>query len=189
MLAQVHTRLVTTELGNRIMALLPLRSASGSVVAGYAALGSGVAAGLLVAAGAWALGLVDAREAGVMAISSTAGAVAGVAFTSAAFGVAFAFGTASTGTAISALGGAAATNAALAWIGGGGMAAGAAIPTGGAAVVAIGVGIGISYAAKKLKEAERRRIYHSRISAPLPSTNALSLSQNTRSAGATRKRP
>jgi len=168
--AQVHTRLVTTQLGNRIMALLPLRSASGSVAGGFAALGSGVAAGLLVAAGAWALGLVDAREAGVMAISSTAGAVAGVAFTSGAFGVAFAFGTASTGTAISALSGAAATNAALAWIGGGSIAAGGggvvvggAILAGGAAVVAIGVGIGISYAAKKLKEAERRRLVEGRM--------------------------
>lgn len=162
---QIQARLITTDVGRRLMASLPLRGVSGSVVAGYGALGAGIASGLLVALGAYALGLVDARQAKVMALSSSAGALAGVAFSSGAMGVAFTVGTASTGTAISTLSGAVATKAALAWLGGGalsaggwGVAGGVAVLGAGATVFAIGVSAGVGYLASKLKEAEREKL-------------------------------
>lgn len=61
---------------------------------------------------------------------------------SAAMAIATTFGTASTGTAISTLSGAAATNAALAWLGGGALAAGGGGTAAGSALLALSGPIG-----------------------------------------------
>ncbi|MEB7507584.1 DNA polymerase III subunit gamma/tau [Staphylococcus xylosus] len=61
---------------------------------------------------------------------------------SAAMAIATTFGTASTGTAISALSGAAATNAALAWLGGGALVAGGGGTAAGSALLALSGPIG-----------------------------------------------
>lgn len=162
---QIQTRLITTEVGRRLIASMPLRGINGTVVAGYSSLGGGIVSGFVVAFAAYTLGLVDARQAKVMALSSSAGALAGMVFSSGAMGVAFTVGTASTGTAISTLSGAVATKAALAWIGGGalsaggwGVAGGMAVLGTGMTVVAFGVSAGVGYVASKLKNAEREKL-------------------------------
>jgi hypothetical protein len=168
--AQIHVRLVTSEIGQRLMSSLPLRGSNGSVLLGYGGLGGAIVTSVFFAAGAYLLGLVDAREARIMGAAGVAGAAVGALFTSGAFGAAALFGTASTGTAIGSLSGAAFTNAALAWLGGvaaaaggGGMALGGAILSGGVLVVGVLAGVGVRWGFQKLREIERRRLLVGRI--------------------------
>ncbi len=48
---QIHVRLVTTEIGARLMSSLPLRASNGSIVAAYGSLGGAAATSLFLRAG------------------------------------------------------------------------------------------------------------------------------------------
>jgi len=163
--AQVQTRLATTA-GREIARALPLRAVNGSAVMGAAGLAASIGAGIAVAVGAYALGLVDVRQARVTGVAGFAGAVASALVPAGAFGAATAFGTAGTGVAIGTLSGAAYNSAALAYIGGlggGGVAAGSAVLTGGAAVVGFAVVAGVHAAVARLDRIERRRLIEARL--------------------------
>lgn len=163
--AQVRSCLVTRA-GREIARAVPLRAVNGSVIAGPAGLAAGVGAGIVLAVGAYVLGLADARQARVMGTASVAGVVASALVVDGAFGLATAFGTASTGVAIGSLSGAASNSAALAYIGSfasGGMAAGSALLTGGAALVGLAAVAGVHAAVAKLDRIERQRLVEARL--------------------------
>lgn len=168
---QVHTFLVTTEAGRRIIELLPskffLHRGAAAAIGGLA---SGVVASAILAYGAYLLGYSDLRSANRQMVAGGGALLGGATFTSGAMAVAMTFGTASTGTAISTLSGAAATNAAMAWLGGGaayaggfGMAGGAMVLSGGAAIVAVALGVGIGAAFKYMDKVEQRRVLEGRL--------------------------
>jgi hypothetical protein len=154
--AQVQHELAWGSIGRVLARTLPLRSLTGTSAA-LGGLASSVATGAIAAVGAYTLGLVDKREATVMGVASTAGALAGAIVGPGAFAAASTFGTAGTGTAIASLSGAAAKSATLAWIGGS-VAAGSTILTLGTTAVVLAVGAGVQKFVAKLDEKERERL-------------------------------
>ena len=169
--AQVQARIVSTDIGRRLASALPLRHTSGSVISGYGGLASGTAASLAFSLIGYWSGFLTAREAKMAAASGIAGALASVAFTTGSMGLVMTFGTAGTGAAISGLSGVAATNATLAVMGGGtlaagggGMALGATVLTGGAALVGLAAGAALGLVWSKLAERDRKRLVLGRLS-------------------------
>jgi len=168
---QVHTLLVTTEVGRAIIEALPTKyfaHKSAAAVAG--GLASGLVASAILAYGSYLLGYSDLRAANRQMVAGGAAIMGGAGFTSGAMALAMAVGHASTGTAISSLGGAAATNAAMAWLGGGaasaggfGMAGGAVVLSGGAAIVAVAIGAGVGAAFKYMDKVEQQRVLEGRL--------------------------
>lgn len=168
---QIQARLVTTEVGKKLLAAMPsclgtLRSASL-----ISSASTGVVSAIVFSYGAYFLGYMELKDAHHSAISGAAGTLAGLAFSASVLGGVWALGTAGTGVAISTLSGAAATNATLAAIGGGtiaagggGMALGSIVLTGGAAIVVIAVAASYGFVLSQLNERECFQLAEGRIS-------------------------
>ena len=168
---QVQARLVTTEVGKKLLEAMPGRLGTLITASMGASASAGVASAIVFSYGAYFLGYMELKDAHHSAISGAAGALAGFAFSAGLLGGFMAFGTAGTGIAISTLSGAAATNAALAAlgggtvaVGGGGMALGSTVLTGGTAIVVIVVAGGYAFIRSQLNERECFQLAGGRIS-------------------------
>lgn len=158
--------LLRTAVGRDLARGVAVRNVTSAGAASLAGVAAGIASSAAVAVALYFCGKIDGREAGLMIGSGTAGAAASVAVGAGAMTVAAAFGTASTGTAIGSLSGAAFNSAAYAWIGGalGGSASlGAALVTGGAALVGVAVGAGVTAGVRYLDERARERLARLRV--------------------------
>jgi hypothetical protein len=162
---QVHTFLVTTEIGRSLIEALPSKyfaHRSAAAVAG--GLASGLVASAILAYGAYLMGYSDLRSANRQMVAGGAAIVGGAGFTSGAMALAVAVGHAGTGTAISSLSGAAAHSATMAWLGFGyGMAGGAAVLSGGAVIVAVALGSGVGAVFKHMDKVEQQRVLEGRL--------------------------
>ncbi len=168
---QATSLLTVTSAGQRLIALLPLRSLGAARLAGsLGGFAGGFIASILISYLAWGMGWSDLRTANRSLTANLAGlgGFAGI-YLGAQMAVA-AWGVASTGTAISTLSGAAAANATMAWFGGGAIGAGgigaswgAVILSGGAAAIAIVLTLSVTGIFRILDIRERRRLVLGRI--------------------------
>ncbi len=168
--SQIQARVLASPAARAIAAVLPLADAGGSVAGGLGGAIGGTVASVAIAMLGYLMGLYDKRDAKWIAASGVASSMAAVLFSGGTMGLVMAFGTAGTGAAISGLSGIAATNAALALLGGGtlaagggGVAAGVTVLSGGAAAVAIAIGLGVMGFSRHLAAKDAQRLLEQRM--------------------------
>jgi len=169
--AAIHHGLVSTEVGNQIVSMMPTGQVAGqSIERVLGTVGGSMVGSTAFVVGIYLAGNYTPRESRRLMGKSMAHVFAAKGVPAAAMLGTAKFGTASTGTAISSLSGAAVPKASLAWWGGGSLASGGFGMTGGMVVlggISVAAGMvalaGAGYYFKQRDEAEQKATIEARL--------------------------